>query len=171
MGRQLLLKIGSVAVTIFLITSKLYNITGFLRKKVINNSKMKKAPVFDEESKRLDVLHSKQLVNTESDPRFDEITKLAVEKLKMPISTVSIIDEDTEYYKSCIGLDVQSGPREISFCGHALVENDLLVCEDTFKDISYKFQKKGGVRGIGSAESAGSLTLITKQQEIQVLIY
>jgi GAF domain-containing protein len=99
---------------------------------------MIKAPTLKNEKRRLDVLAMTDLANSKSDPRFDEITKKAVDFFKVPISTVSIIDDNTEHYKSCIGIEELSGPREISFCGHALAETDILVCNDTLEDERFK---------------------------------
>ena len=58
-----------------------------------------------EEEKRLEVLKSKNILDSEADPRFDAITKKAATLLGAPISTVSIVDEDREWFKSCVGLD------------------------------------------------------------------
>ncbi len=92
------------------------------------------APMHPEEKKRLDILYSKNILDTESDPRFDEITNLAAKEFNVPISTISILDENREWFKSCVGLDIKEGARDVSFCGHALVENDILICEDTLED-------------------------------------
>lgn len=95
---------------------------------------MKTASVHPKEQERLQVLRDKKILDSDPDPRFDTITKRAVEGLGVPISTITLVDENREWYKSCIGLESQEGPREISFCGHALLEHDVLICEDTLED-------------------------------------
>lgn len=50
------------------------------------------------------------------------------------MSMVSIIDEDREWFKSCIGWDKTEGDRGISFCGHALLAKDIFIVPDTLKD-------------------------------------
>ena len=74
------------------------------------------------------------LDNLMPEERFDKYTKEAVEKLHVPISTLTILDDDKEYYKSCQGLNETEGPRAISFCAHALLSKDLFVISDCSKD-------------------------------------
>lgn len=95
---------------------------------------MKTPPIFDQEEERLHIVNSLNILDTKPEERFDKITKTAIEKLKVPISTITIVDKDREWFKSCQGLDIKEGPREISFCGHALLASDLFVIEDTLKD-------------------------------------
>jgi GAF domain-containing protein len=96
---------------------------------------MIKAPIAENEIKRLEILKSKNLLDSDPDPKFDSVTAMAVKKLNVPISTVSVIDENREWYKSCYGMDIKEGDRNISFCGHTITEpEDILVVEDTLKD-------------------------------------
>ena len=95
-------------------------------------------PMHPEEERRLDALHALGILDTDPDPAFDAITKKVTKQLDVPISTVSIIDKDREWYKSCQGLDVWEGPRDASFCGWALVAKSIFIVEDTLKDDRFK---------------------------------
>lgn len=75
-----------------------------------------------------------KILDTVPEERFDQITVKALEAFKVPISTISIVDSDREWYKSVKGLDVRETPREISFCGHAILQEDIMIVEDTLKD-------------------------------------
>ena len=99
---------------------------------------MQTAPIPGNESERLAALHGLGLLDTKPEPRFDEITKEATRQLKMPISTISILDENREWFKSCQGVSAKEGPRDISFCGHALLAADVFVVEDTLADERFK---------------------------------
>ncbi len=66
--------------------------------------------------------------------KFDVLTKEATERLKVPISTFTVLDANREYFKSCQGLDTAMGERAISFCGHALVSKELFMIPDCRKD-------------------------------------
>ena len=99
---------------------------------------MKKAPIPADEQRRLDIIKSLDLLNERPEDRLDHITKMAVEKLHTPISTITIIDKDKEIYKSHQGTDVKSGPRDISFCGHTLLEDKIFIIEDTLNDARFK---------------------------------
>jgi GAF domain-containing protein len=96
------------------------------------------APMHPNEDERLKILYTKNLLDSERDPRFDALTKEASVKFNVPISTVSILDKDREWFKSCQGLDVTEGDRKLSFCGHALLKQDVFISEDTLKDEIFK---------------------------------
>ncbi len=75
-----------------------------------------------------------KILDTVPEERFDQITVKALEVFSVPISTISIVDSDREWYKSVKGLPVKEVPREISFCGHAILQEDIMIVEDTHKD-------------------------------------
>lgn len=95
---------------------------------------MKSAPIRDDENERLNILKSLDLFNTKKEERFDIITRRAVERFHVPISTITIIDRDEELYKSHNGINIDRAPRNISFCGHVLISKNILIVEDTLKD-------------------------------------
>jgi len=99
---------------------------------------MKYAPIPSNDEERLKVLHRLDILDTPPEPRFDDLTKEAVEKLKVPISMISIIDKDREWFKSCQGLNVKESPRNISFCGHAMLASEIFIIEDTLKDERFR---------------------------------
>ena len=96
--------------------------------KVLSPSK-----TFDEEL-RLKKLKSYQVLDTESESCFDEITLLATQICSVPIALVSLVDEKRQWFKSRRGIDTTETSREISFCGHAILNDDVLVVPDTHLD-------------------------------------
>ncbi len=97
-----------------------------------------KAPLYKKENERLDVVHKMGILDTNPDPIFDSLTKEALERMSVPISTISIIDENREWYKSCQGVSNKQGPRDIAFCSWALISKDAFIVEDTLKDERFK---------------------------------
>lgn len=95
---------------------------------------MQPAPIPTNEVQRLAALQQLGLLDTEPEERFDAITRAAVEQLKVPISTISLIDTEREWFKSCQGTTTREGKREVSFCGHALLSQRIFIVEDTTKD-------------------------------------
>jgi GAF domain-containing protein len=95
---------------------------------------MIKAPISENEKDRLCVVQGLKILDTEPEDRFDRITKEAISRFSVPISTISILDKDREWYKSAQGLKQKQGPRDISFCGHALLHELIYIVEDTLKD-------------------------------------
>lgn len=88
----------------------------------------------ENEKERLEAVHKMAILDTESEERFDKITMAAVKKIKVPISTITIIDSNREWFKSCQGLDEKEGDRAISFCAHAMLVKNIFFVEDTLKD-------------------------------------
>ena len=95
---------------------------------------MKLAPIPKNEKERLAAVKKLSILDTVPEERFDRITKEAVDRLKVPISTITIVDENREWFKSCQGLDQTQGARDVSFCGHAMLSDSIFIIEDTLKD-------------------------------------
>lgn len=98
---------------------------------------MQTAPIPENEEKRLCALEGLKILDTATEERFDAITKEAIKRFSVPISTITLVDKDREWFKSVQGLGVKEGPRDISFCGHALMSEIILVIEDTLKDARF----------------------------------
>lgn len=95
---------------------------------------MQKPALHPLELDRLNILKSLDILDTKPEERFDKITRLAAEKLHVPISTITLLDEKREWFKSSQGLKKCEDSRETSFCGHALLASDIFIIEDTLKD-------------------------------------
>ena len=95
---------------------------------------MLKAPILSGEEKRLESLHELMMLDTPSEPRFDKITADIAGKLNVPICTVSLVDNDREWFKSNFGYPGAEGNRSTSFCGHAMYAKNIFIIEDTLKD-------------------------------------
>jgi diguanylate cyclase (GGDEF)-like protein len=87
-----------------------------------------------DEAERIATLHSLDILDTASEERFDRLTRLASHVFDVPIALVSLVDENRQWFKSCVGLDVSETPRNVSFCGHAILEEQAFVIEDTLDD-------------------------------------
>lgn len=92
------------------------------------------APIPADEKERLLSLKALNILDTPPEERFDRITKLALHLFNVPISTVTLMDSKREWFKSCQGLPEKIGKRAISFCGHALVAENLFIVPDAKKD-------------------------------------
>lgn len=86
------------------------------------------------ESQRVKALRGYEIIDTPAEPEFDRITKLASLLCNVPISHISIIDEDTVWLKSKIGLAMDKVRRGDSFCTHAIKEQGLLEINDALED-------------------------------------
>lgn len=86
------------------------------------------------ESERLEELHKLGILDTQSEERFDRFTRLARRLFDVPIVLVSLVDANRQWFKSRQGLNAVETPRDISFCGHAILNDETLVVEDTTAD-------------------------------------
>jgi signal transduction histidine kinase len=87
------------------------------------------------EAIRIKALKSFSILDTFSEKEFDEITLLASIICETPMSLISLIDGDRQWFKSKIGLDIEETSREVSFCGHAILnDGQLFTVEDSRLD-------------------------------------
>jgi len=95
---------------------------------------MKAPQAPDDEEQRLSSLQSLNVLDTPPEERFDRVTRLAKSLFSVPIALVSLVDENRQWFKSCFGVDSSESGRDISFCGHTILQNDVFVIEDASKD-------------------------------------
>lgn len=96
------------------------------------------APAFPaNEAERLEYLHSLNILDTAPESEFDQLVQLASAISGVPIALVTLIDHDRQWFKARIGLDVPETTREVSFCGHTILQNDIMEISDTHKDVRF----------------------------------
>lgn len=95
---------------------------------------MLEAPLPTDEAARLATLVNLQILDTPPDPRFDRITRFAARLFDVPVSLISLIDAERQWFKSCHGLDISETPRAFSFCAHAVLSHEVMVVPDTLLD-------------------------------------
>src|ERR1051325_9525008 len=72
-----------------------------------------------------------------SDVALDELTRLASQVCGTPLAFVSFLDEQRQWFKSRIGLELTEAPRENSFCSQTVSQNGVFVVEDAAKDARF----------------------------------
>ncbi|WP_285415983.1 sensor domain-containing diguanylate cyclase [Pseudomonas sp. efr-133-TYG-5] len=86
------------------------------------------------EAARIQVLHGLNVLDSAPEERFDRLTRLAKRLFNVPIALVTLVDKDRQWFKSCVGLDVNETSRDVSFCGHAILQDELLLVPDAKQD-------------------------------------
>lgn len=90
-----------------------------------------------DESLRLHTLRSLNLLDTPAEERFDRLTRLARSLFDMPIAVISLIDTNRQWFKSCDGLEARETSRDVSFCGHAILQNGVFEIPDATLDARF----------------------------------
>ncbi|MGA8740708.1 MAG: GAF domain-containing protein [Terracidiphilus sp.] len=92
-------------------------------------------PAFpSDESSRIEALLALNILDTQPEERFDRLTRLAKRVFNVPYSTISMIDTHRQWFKSIQGLTLCQTSRDISFCAHAILYDDILYVENALKD-------------------------------------
>lgn len=114
-----------------------------------------------DESKRLKTLHSFFILDTPTEKALDEITEAAAQICDCPVSLISLIDENRQWFKSSYGLGISETAREVSFCSHALGQKRMFEVEDATKD--KRFQDNPLVTGELNIRHYAGFPLISKE--------
>jgi len=88
------------------------------------------------EAARLLELNSFDVLDSEPEADFDDISELTRRVAGTEIAIISLVDQERQWFKSCIGvsLEQRETPRSISFCGHTILQRDPLIIEDALQD-------------------------------------
>ena len=90
------------------------------------------------ETERLKILDSYSILDTMSESDYDDLTAIAAEICNTPISIVSLIDKNRQWFKSHHGISTRETAKEFAFCAHAINSDDaIFVIDDARKDIRF----------------------------------
>ena len=95
---------------------------------------MQEPPRPANEPDRLQALRQLLILDTPPEERFDRLTAFAAQEFDVPTALVSLIDDDRQWFKSRVGVDSCETPRSISFCGHAILQDDIMVVPNVNQD-------------------------------------
>jgi signal transduction histidine kinase len=102
------------------------------------------------ETDRIAALYELNVLDTEPEKDFDDIVALASAVCGVPMSLVSLIDTDRQWFKAKVGTDLTETHRDLSFCAHAILGRDLLVVPDARMDARFadnpSVSTEGGIR-------------------------
>jgi two-component system, sensor histidine kinase len=99
---------------------------------------MTPAPLPENEARRLAALRNLDILDSETEAMYDQMTALAAEICQVPVCLVSLVDEKRQWFKSRHGTDATETPREVAFCAHAILGDDLFEVEDSRSDPRFR---------------------------------
>lgn len=91
-------------------------------------------PLPHDEELRLEALRRYEILDSAPEEAFERITSLAKRLFGVPIVLISLVDTNRQWFKSCIGLDTKTTTREVSFCAHAILRDEVMIVPDATLD-------------------------------------
>lgn len=92
------------------------------------------APKPDDEAQRLAALRALLILDTPPEERFDKVVAFAQAEFDVPVALISLVDGERQWFKANVGLPLCQTARDISFCGHAILQPDILLVPDALAD-------------------------------------
>jgi len=99
---------------------------------------MQEARLPQNEASRVATLHSLNILDTSREDRFDRYTRITARIFDAPIALISLVDRNRQWFKSAEGLDVDETPRNISFCGHAILGDGVFEVRNARRDPRFR---------------------------------
>ena len=94
-------------------------------------------PLPADESGRLEALRRHDILDTPPEAAFDRVTRLVQTIFNVPIVRITLVDAEREWFKSAIGCSVQEAGREVAFCAHAILQDEVLVVPNALQDLRF----------------------------------
>ncbi len=92
------------------------------------------APRPANEAERLADLRGLGILDSEREERFDRIARIAARAFAAPAALITLIDDDRQWFKSCVGVETSETTREEAFCAHAILELKPMIIPDALED-------------------------------------
>lgn len=92
-----------------------------------------------DEAGRLAALERYDILDSPKEASFDRITGLVKAVLNVPMCSISMIDKDRQWFKSCIGLPLSETARDVSFCTYTIKTRDPMLIEDASLDPRFQY--------------------------------
>ncbi|EOL9024113.1 GGDEF domain-containing protein [Cronobacter sakazakii] len=88
----------------------------------------------DNEKERLKSLYMMDLLDTRDDERFERLARIARKLFSVPVAFISLLDHNRQWLLASQGFDIRETPRDVSFCGHAILQRGPFIVNDTRLD-------------------------------------
>ncbi|HEY3501143.1 MAG TPA: protein kinase [Polyangiaceae bacterium] len=98
---------------------------------------MQRAPIPEDEERRLALLRACKIIYTPAEQAFDDVAQLAADLCGTEIALITLVDSDRQWFKARVGVTQTETARDLSFCGHCITDRHPLVVEDTHADARF----------------------------------
>ena len=90
-----------------------------------------------DETRRLRALQQYDVLDSDDETAYDDLTKLASQICGTPIAAISLIDKDRQWFKSAVGLGIRQTDRDVAFCGHTIRQDEVFIVGDAARDTRF----------------------------------
>jgi len=90
------------------------------------------------EGLRQQMLDDQELLDTPADPYLDVLVRVVREMFEVDTVLISLVDRDRQWFKARLGLDIPETPRSVSFCSHAILNQDTFIIPDSHADPRFR---------------------------------
>ncbi|HKO54951.1 MAG TPA: GAF domain-containing protein [Thermoanaerobaculia bacterium] len=95
---------------------------------------MLKPPVPPDEDKRMEALFAYKVLDTPPEAVYDDIAHVAAGVCDTPVALITLVDGSRNWFKARVGVEVEESPRDLSFCGHAILREEIFEVVDASMD-------------------------------------
>jgi GAF domain-containing protein len=97
---------------------------------------MQKPPIPNDEPQRMEVLREYNILDTPHEAVYDDIAHVAAGVCDTPLALITLVDGTRNWFKARVGVEEEltESPRDISFCGHAILRSDIFEVTDASFD-------------------------------------
>ncbi|MGI9325757.1 MAG: GAF domain-containing protein [Pseudomonadales bacterium] len=99
---------------------------------------MQAPEISEDEAERIATLNRLKILDTPAEERFDRFTRICARTFDMPIALISLVDRYRQWFKSSVGLDTSETARDISFCGHAILGDEVFEVRNAMRDARFR---------------------------------
>jgi GAF domain-containing protein len=97
-----------------------------------------KAPIPENEAARLEALRQYEILDTDPEESFNDLTRLAAYICDTPIALITLVDAHRQWFKARVGIGEKETSRDISFCAHAILQDGPFIVPDATDDERFR---------------------------------